>query len=126
MRMTAVIWAAGAFGVLATALHLMSIVVAIDRCRKRRRPRLPADAPAVSLVRPLCGIDNFLEETLRSSFELDYPRYEIIFCVALAPDPVMPLLRRIMADHPHVAARILVGAGAALPSIGSSSPTAMC
>jgi ceramide glucosyltransferase len=33
-------------------------------------------------VRPLCGIDNFAEDTLRSTFGLSYPRYEILFCVA--------------------------------------------
>jgi hypothetical protein len=47
----------------------------------------PRAAPGVSVVRPLCGLDNFCEETLQSSFELDYPSYEIIFCVARATDP---------------------------------------
>src|SRR5258707_4724210 len=53
------------------------------------RPRVPSDAPGVSIVRPVCGIENHGEETLRSAFLLDYPNYEIIFCAAAASDPVV-------------------------------------
>jgi ceramide glucosyltransferase len=63
----------------------------------------------VSLVRPVCGIENYVEETLGSAFALDYPRYEIVFCVAFAHDPVVPTVRRLMAAHPGVPARLLVG-----------------
>jgi ceramide glucosyltransferase len=63
----------------------------------------------VSLVRPVCGIENYVEETLASGFALDYPRYEIVFCVASAQDPVVPTVRRLMAAHPGVPARLLVG-----------------
>ncbi len=63
----------------------------------------------MSLVRPVCGMENSVEETLASAFALDYPRYEIIFCVASAQDPVLPTVRRLMAAHPAVPARLLVG-----------------
>ena len=63
----------------------------------------------MSLVRPVCGIENHVEETLASGFTLDYPRYEIVFCVASAQDPVVPTVRRLMAAHPGVPARLLVG-----------------
>jgi cellulose synthase/poly-beta-1,6-N-acetylglucosamine synthase-like glycosyltransferase len=66
-------------------------------------------AAGVSLVRPVCGIDNYVEDTLHSAFHLDYSRYEIIFCVAFAADPVVPLVRRLIAEHPHVAAQLLIG-----------------
>jgi ceramide glucosyltransferase len=61
------------------------------------------------LVRPLCGLDNFVEPTLRSGFELDYPSYELIFCVAHARDPVVPTVQRLIDEHPHVRARLLIG-----------------
>src|SRR5215475_12867174 len=35
----------------------------------------PFDVAGVSLVRPVCGMENHIEETLRSAFHLDYPRY---------------------------------------------------
>jgi ceramide glucosyltransferase len=104
------ILAAGAFCIVTTAIHVASTLIAMMRCRSpAARLRAPAHAPAVSLVRPVCGIENYVEETLASAFALDYPRYEIVFCVALAQDPVVPTVRRLMAAHPEVPARLLVG-----------------
>jgi hypothetical protein len=62
---------AGGFCAFATAVHLASILIAARRCR---RPGLKEAAlPAVSLLRPVCGTENFLAENL---FELwlDYSR----------------------------------------------------
>jgi ceramide glucosyltransferase len=104
------ILAAEAFCIVTTAIHVASTLVAIIRCKSpavRQCP--PARAPAVSLVRPVCGIENCVEETLASGFALDYPNYEIVFCVAAAQDPVVPIVRRLMAAHPGVPARLMVG-----------------
>jgi ceramide glucosyltransferase len=101
---------AAAFAGLALASHLVSIAVAMIRCRRLKRPHpRPRSAPGVTLVRPVCGIDNFVDETLRSSFTLDYPRYEVIFCVANAKDPVIAIVRRLIAEHPGLPARLLIG-----------------
>jgi ceramide glucosyltransferase len=104
------ILAAEAFCIVTTAIQVASSIVAIIRC-KSAPTHLPASAhaPAVSLVRPVCGTENYVEETLASGFALDYPRYEIVFCVASAQDPVVPTVRRLMAAHPGVPARLLVG-----------------
>ena len=102
--------AAEAFCVVTTAIHVASSLIAAIRCKSpAARLRAPAHAPAVSLVRPVCGIENHIEETLAAAFRLDYPRYEIVFCVASAQDPVVPTVRRLMAGHPGVASRLLVG-----------------
>src|SRR6185436_10073151 len=69
----------------------------------------PDDAPPITIIRPVCGIDNFVEATLRSTFALDYPHYEILFCVASARDPVAGMVQRLIAEHPHVPARLLTG-----------------
>jgi ceramide glucosyltransferase len=57
----------------------------------------------------VCGLDAFEEQTLRSTFNLDYPRYEILLCCASADDPVVPLAERLIAEHPEVKARLLIG-----------------
>ncbi len=54
-------------------------------------------------------MENHVEETLRSAFHLDYPRYEVIFCAATAGDSAVPLARRLMAAYPDVPARLLIG-----------------
>jgi ceramide glucosyltransferase len=97
-------------GIVIFTLQLASVVAATWRCRARPRTlAVPDAAPAVSIVRPLCGIEAFSEETLRSTFGLDYPDYEIIFCVQRGSDPVVPLVERVIAAHPGASARLLVG-----------------
>lgn len=46
---------------------------------------------------------------LTRGFLLDYPDYELIFCVADADDPIVPLLHRLMAAHPRIPSRLIVG-----------------
>ena len=106
----ALVTGAAGFCALATAAHLASIAMAAWRCRRRREPLATTPgAPPVTLIRPICGIDNFAMETLGSSFRLDYPSYEIIFCTARADDPAVPLVRRLIAAHPAAPAQLLIG-----------------
>jgi hypothetical protein len=69
--MTAPILAAATFCIAATAIHVASIVVAILRFRGSALGEAPSARkfPRVSLVRPLCGIDNYghLEKFLSPS-----------------------------------------------------------
>jgi ceramide glucosyltransferase len=108
--MTIALWAVSAFCGLAIAVHLGSIAIAIARCRTRTQTLAPPDdAPPITIIRPVCGVDNFVEATLRSTFTLDYPRYEILFCVASVRDPVVALVRSLITEHPHLSAKLLVG-----------------
>ncbi|MCJ2036630.1 ceramide glucosyltransferase [Methylobacterium sp. J-068] len=97
---------------LCAALTLLNLVgIAVTACRlgrRNHRPVFPANAP-VSLVRPVCGIEAFSEELLTRGFRLAHERYELILCVADGADPIVPLLRRLMAAHPGVPARLIVG-----------------
>src|SRR5580692_763588 len=75
--MTAPILALATFCIIATVAHLASIVIASLRLRRNSLGDVPRqEFPRVSLVRPLCGLDNFAADTLRSTFDLDYPHYE--------------------------------------------------
>jgi len=108
--MTPAIWTAAILLCITVGCHLISIGIAITRCRARAciEPP-PTDAPAISLIRPVCGLDNFADATLRSSFELNYPNYELIFCVASARDPVVPTIKRLIVKYPHARVRLLIG-----------------
>ena len=106
--------AAASFCGTALVFHIVSIIIAARRCRPRseapsKRAAVLAAVPPVSIVRPVCGLDNFLEETLRTSFELDYPRYELIFCVASTRDPAIMVVQKLIAAHPQSHARLLIG-----------------
>ena len=62
-----------------TALGLLGLTRYLRRSgRRATRARdcthASSDAAGVSLVRPVCGMENYIEDTLRSAFHLDYPR----------------------------------------------------
>lgn len=80
------------------------------KCRARvRNLPVPTNAPPVSIIRPLRGLETFSEETLGATFDLDYPIYEVIFCVQSGNDPIIPLVERLITAHPQHDARLLVG-----------------
>jgi ceramide glucosyltransferase len=101
---------AGALCVLLILVNLLSLSVATVRLRPVAGllPRTAKGAP-VSLVRPVCGLEAYSEETLASGFRLDYPDYELIFCVARGDDPVVPLVERLRAAHPEIPSQLLIG-----------------
>jgi ceramide glucosyltransferase len=107
--MTEFAWACALFAALATLLHLVSTLLAAHRARPKIAAAGFSTATPVSVLRPVRGLDPYDELTLRSGFQLDYPSYELILCCADADDPVVPVIRRLMAEHPHVDAKLLVG-----------------
>lgn len=112
--MDEIAWGCVVFVGLATLLHFASALLAIYRARRSRDEPALASAPAaslppVSVLRPVRGLDPTDELTLRSSFTLDYARYELILCCEDADDPVVPVIRRLMAEYAHVDARLLIG-----------------
>jgi ceramide glucosyltransferase len=100
--------AVAVFLIATTSSHLLSIAIAATRIRRNPAPAGSVSA-AVTIIRPVCGLENFLEPTLRSTFQLDHQGYDVIFCAAKPTDPAMPLVKRLMAEHPHVPSRLLIG-----------------
>ncbi|MFU2317214.1 ceramide glucosyltransferase [Rahnella sp. PCH160] len=98
------------FGSLLMTLQFTSLAMAYWRLRRSEtQDKAQETAEFIALVRPLCGLNAFEEETLRSGFHQDYPAYEIVFCVASRFDPVIPLVEKLIAEYPHHRARLLVG-----------------
>jgi ceramide glucosyltransferase len=93
---------------LVVSAHFVSIGVLLVR-RYVRLPAPPKQRPPVSILRPVAGIENYTEETLASAFKVDFPDFEIIFCVEDRADPVIELIGRLMESHPNVPSRLLVG-----------------
>jgi ceramide glucosyltransferase len=97
--------------------NFVSLAIMLWRCRVRGEalgPRLArtglADpTPPVSIVRPVCGLETYSELTLRSTFELDYPDYEVLFCVQKKNDPIIPLVQRLIAEQAEGRGRLLIG-----------------
>jgi len=60
-----------------------------------------ATLPPISVLKPLCGQDDRLEENLRSFFTQDYPDYEILFAVHTLADPAVEVVEKVSRDFPH-------------------------
>ncbi len=84
-----------------------------SRKRYRRRPRSPlaadSNAPGVSILRPLKGLENNLYENLEATFRQDYLNYEIFFCVADHDDQALPVVQDLIAKYPRVRATVVTG-----------------
>lgn len=72
------------------------------------RPAASANAPPISVLKPLAGIDDGLEDNLRSFFEQDYPAFEILFAVRSPKDPAVAVVERLRAAYRQVATRLIV------------------
>ena len=103
--MTVLTWICAA----ALSIHLLSILLVLVRKKRGQGPDGAAVRPPVTILRPICGRENHLDETLQSAFRLDWPDYEVIFCVASPDDPAIAVSRKCMADHPGIRARLLIG-----------------
>ncbi|MDG4883569.1 ceramide glucosyltransferase [Mesorhizobium sp. WSM4884] len=90
--------------------NFASILLASSRLKPRRFiPPFAGKQPAVSIIVPSRGVEPFAEETLKRAFSLDWPRYELIFCVTQPEDPVVKLINAAIARFPNVPARLLIG-----------------
>lgn len=78
--------------------------------RLRNLPSLDRSfAPAVSILKPARGLDHHAYENFASFCGLDYPKYEILFAVAGADDPIIPVIAKLQKEHPSQSIRLIVG-----------------
>lgn len=97
-------------GCVALALVFQAIGVWASVRHTRLRPARADDAalPPVSLLKPIKGVEEELEENLRSFFAQDYPApFEIVFASTEADDPAIAIARRIARDYPQVPVRFV-------------------
>jgi ceramide glucosyltransferase len=82
------LFAAAAIGVLVVAVELVLL-----RRHLRGPVPSPRSSPGVSILKPLCGVDDGLEENLASFAALPWPDLEILLGVRSARDAAYPLAR---------------------------------
>ena len=71
------------------------------------RKNLPEHTPPVTIFKPLKGLDEGLEQNLRSFFLLDYPCFQLLFCVADHDDPAIDVVRKLMSEFPDRDAQLI-------------------
>jgi ceramide glucosyltransferase len=66
----------------------------------RRRTVQSGFAPSVSVLKPLCGVQAGLYETLRSFCEQAYPSFQLVFGTNDPADPAVDVVRRLIDEFP--------------------------
>ncbi|MEI7894830.1 MAG: glycosyltransferase, partial [Myxococcales bacterium] len=74
----------------------------------RRPPGARASPlPRVTILKPLAGNDDGLEDNLESFAQLDYPSFELLLGVAHDSDPALPIAQAFVRRHPEMEARVV-------------------
>nr|MDQ6944236.1 bacteriohopanetetrol glucosamine biosynthesis glycosyltransferase HpnI [Candidatus Eremiobacteraeota bacterium] len=80
--------------------------------RVREDRAQPAWRPAVTIMKPVRGVDTGLEENLRSFCNQEYPDFHVVFGVHQADDPALDVIQRVAAAAPE-RTTVVVGDGLA-------------
>ena len=93
--------------VTGSLVYCVLTILAAIRYRAVRPPELRSETP-ISVLKPLAGVDDGLEDNLRSFFEQKYAEFEILFAVRNADDPAIAVAERLRARYPAVPSRMIV------------------
>lgn len=77
--------------------------------RKRELARDSGYRPAVSVLKPLRGLDPNTYEAFVSQARQEYPEFEILFGVREDSDPAAAEVRRLQSQFPDAAIRLIIG-----------------
>ncbi len=100
-------------GTLSSTVYLGLVLTAVAKFRRDSRrllqpPVADADLPAVSVIKPVHGLEPQLRENIESFFRQDYPHYEILFGADTADDAALEIVREVSARYSQVPSRIIV------------------
>ena len=93
--------------VAGSAVYAVLTVVAALRYRAVH-PSALHEPPPLSVLKPLAGIDDGLEENLLSFFQQKYANYEILFAVRNPEDPAIALVERLRAQYPTIPSSLMI------------------
>src|SRR5271156_4849100 len=94
------------YGIVAAALAYTVIAIARVWALSRARS-VNGHQPAISVLKPVCGLEPHLERNLRSFCEQDYPEFEVLFGVRDSSDLAIPILERLVQEFPQRTALVV-------------------
>ncbi len=116
-------WYIAIFGSFTSSVFLGMVMVAACRyVLNSRRARLqveavpPSQLPAVTILKPVHGMEPRLEETLESFFLQDYPNFEIVFGARDEGNGALSVVEKLRAKYPHVRTRVVISGEPSWPS----------
>jgi ceramide glucosyltransferase len=113
MAGTAIRYALFALGFAPLTYYLIAIFAASRFFgASRPAPAISEFTPPVSILKPIYGLDRETYENYASFCVLDYPDYEILFCVSDAQDSTVSVIKKLIEDFPNRRIRLLIGSDA--------------
>lgn len=94
--------------VLISCAYWLFTLVLIYRFFRSRPAHAEGFTPPVSILKPARGVDHQAYENFVSFCQQDYPRFELLFGVADARDPVIPVVERVQREFPRLSIRLVV------------------
>lgn len=55
------------------------------------------------------GVEDNLKDNLETFFNIDYPLYELLFCVQDNNDPVINIVKHLLEKYPNIDAKLYSG-----------------
>ena len=55
------------------------------------------------------GVDDNLKDNLETFFVMDYPLYELLFCVQDVNDPAINVVKSLIEQYSHIDAKLFCG-----------------
>jgi ceramide glucosyltransferase len=101
------------------SLYSLACLAALARLKARARAPRPEPAawPAVTLLKPVCGLEKGLRENLLSACDQDYPgELQVILSAQAESDPALPLLRQVQREMGAARVEVVVDSTGTAPN----------
>lgn len=100
--------------ILVNVASVLYVLLAIKSVRAFSLPVKTSGGfqPAVTILKPVCGLDVDLYENLRSFCLQDYPGYQIVYGVRDPDDAAVAVIRRLIAEFPLADMELVVNENA--------------
>jgi ceramide glucosyltransferase len=117
------LWYLAIFGSFTSTVFLGMVGTATFRYLLRTRgdknltsSASPLDLPAVTILKPVHGMEPKLEETLESFFRQDYSNFEIVFGARNASNEALIVVEKLRAKYPHIPTRVVISGEPSWPN----------